>query len=153
MVRVCGLLGPYVVGQWFVLEAETGREHWSRRLRRPNTVRGVAHDVIIASEMRSDGPWTVVRSDYYSYRLAGDVIYVILGDAPESIPIDPAKPTFVKPNPADYEIGVIDIESGACRTFRLENAKQRKQCRVESVRGSRLLVSCDATVLTEYERW
>lgn len=48
----------YVIGQWFVLNAETGVAYWSRRYCRPNNVVGCTNDVIIASEMRSDGPWT-----------------------------------------------------------------------------------------------
>jgi hypothetical protein len=52
------LLPKHVLGQWACLERSTGQLLWARRLGRPNTVRGVGADVIVASEMRSDGPWT-----------------------------------------------------------------------------------------------
>jgi len=92
-----------------------------------------------------------VRSDYYSYRLSADRVYVILGDAPECVPIDPGKPMFVRPNPADYRLGIIDLESGACRVFPLDHAAHRADCRIEAVHDSRILISCDGTILTEYE--
>ena len=276
--------GAHVIGQWFVLDAESGRECWSRRFRRPNTVRGVTSGVIVASEMRSDGPWTVdfgiygidvesgellwtnhagapwgglcawldlvpgftnelrdapeaivdgrvltrrgrvldvrtgrpahgerieiesrdtdpaerlyhdkrlelpdgdvlsvegyrdafrlslsspggverwafdagahdayVTGDYYSYRLLGDRILVLMGDASECVPVDPGKPMIVQRNPASYRLGMVDVRTGAFESHPLEHASHRTQCRIEAVRGSRLLIGCDDTLLTEYE--
>jgi hypothetical protein len=280
-----GYYGPYVIGQWFALDANTGAERWSRRFFRPNAVIGYAHEVIVASETRSDGPWTagfgiygidastgqllwsnhahafwgkmlrcfdyipgftnefrdapkflvdryvvtgrgrtidvrtgrecppvkineppndeisgpglklydnksleidgdtlkveracddfaILRRDrngrdvwrfsakdrsfhvdgnYYSYRFHRGRILIVLGDAPSRVPIDDAKPLFVKPNPANYQMGILDVVSGECKLVPLANARQRKECRIEAIRDSRILVSCDGTQLTEYE--
>jgi len=51
--------GDRVLGQWFCLDAKSGRLLWERRMSGPNTVVGVTNRVIIASETRSDGPWTL----------------------------------------------------------------------------------------------
>lgn len=275
--------GDYIVGQWFVLDADTGQEYWSRSFLRANTVCGVSHHVIIASETRSDGPWTLdfgiygidaktgsllwtnhgrglwgklfrcfdhvpgftndfrdapehvvgeyvltarnrildVRTgherravqleakttkrsraeqfydnntlllgkgdrlkvegprddfsifrvdkdglelwrfsarerslycegNYYSYRLNDDRIYIILGDAPKYVPVKPGNPGYVKPNPANYQLGVLDVASGECTLCPLEHAEQRTECRIETIRDARLLVSCGARILTEY---
>lgn len=52
------LLSDRVIGPWFCLDRETGSLIWQRTFRRPNTIRGVSERVIVASETRSDGPWT-----------------------------------------------------------------------------------------------
>ena len=278
--------GPYVIGQWFTLDADSGKEHWSRKSLRANTICGCSHDVIVASEMRSDGPWTadfgiygisaqtgamlwinhgrglwgkllrcfdyvpgftnefrdrpkcivdqhvvtergrvleiltgidcpslrlecpettersrpaqkfydnkslsfngntikveghrhefcIIRSgndgnellwrfaakdrsvyvdgNYYSYRIHNGFIFIILGDAPNYVPISDSKPLFVKPNPANYQMGVLNVSSGNCELFPLLDAKQRKECRIEAIRDSRMLISCDGSQLTEYE--
>lgn len=277
--------GRYVIGQWFALDADTGTEYWSHGFLRPTTVCGCAHDVIVACETRSDGPWTagfgiygidartgrllwinharglwgkllrcfdyvpgftnefrdvpkclvdqyvvtgrgrildvltgrecpsvdikdqtrddrsrseqelydnksleihgdtikvedssddfvILRRDgngrdvwrfaakecslhvdgsYYSYRFHDGFIFIILGDAPNYVPINEGKPLYVRPNPADYQMGIVDVSSGECRLFPLANARQRKECRIEAIRDSRILVTCDGTQLAEYE--
>jgi hypothetical protein len=272
--------GNYVIGQWFSLDADTGSEYWSRDIFRANTVFGVAHDVIVASETRSDGPWTVdfgiygidartgelrwsshgrgwwgrvlrlldyvpgftnelrdtprkltgdciitfkgrtldfqtgrdrsrvqaqhetnmggdspnlmlnlgqevqvdggtikvergedvtflclkpngeVRWSFSakshmlftsSYRLHADRIYLILGDAPDHVPVNPTKPSVVKPNPTNYQLGILDIASGRLTLCPLVGARDRTKCRIESIEKNRLLVSCDGKELTEYE--
>ncbi len=276
--------GQYVIGQWFALNANTGSEYWSRRFLRPTTVCDCAHDVIIASETRSDGPWTAgfgiygidaktgkllwtnhgpglwgkvlrlldyvpaftnefrdvckcvvdhcvvtergrtldlrtghkcfsvsidvsdnyersnpdqklydnksldiggdtitvdgartefvisrhdrnghalwrfaakdrslhVDGNYYSYRLHDDRIFIVLGDAPNYVPIKQSKPLHIKPNPANYQLGILDVSSGECDLFPLVDAGQRKECRIEAIRNDRLLVSCDGRHLVEY---
>lgn len=52
------LLPKHVLGQWACLERSTGQLLWAHPLGRPNRVCGVGAGVIVASEMRSDGPWT-----------------------------------------------------------------------------------------------
>lgn len=276
--------GQYVIGQWFVLDAKTGTEYWSRTFGRPNTVCDCAHDVIVAYETRSDGPWTfgfgiygidaqtgqllwtnhgrglwgkllrcadyvrgftnefrdvpkcivngyvitasgrfldvrngrenptlkipipdgnersrpdqklndnksleidgdtirvqgppddfvILRHDpdgheiwrfasrerslhvdgnFYSYRLHGDHIFIVLGDAPNYVPIKESDPLCVKRNPANYQMGVLNVSSGECKLYPLANAQQRTECRIEAIRDDRILVSCDGTQLTEY---
>lgn len=276
--------GQYVIGQWFALDAETGTEYWSKKFHRPTTLRGCAHDVIIATESRSDGPWTadfgiygmdaqtgkllwtnhghglwgkllrgldyvpgftnefrdtpkcivdqyvitsagrtldvrtgqprpstavgtleadqrsapdltlyknrslemdgedlliegagddfaILRRDkdgrviwqfaarerslhvdgnYYSYRLHDGRIFIILGDAPNYVPIKESKPWIVKPNPANYHLGVLDVSSGECKLHRLTDMEQRTECRIEAIREDRILISCEGTQLLEY---
>ncbi|QDV69043.1 hypothetical protein Poly24_27570 [Rosistilla carotiformis] len=52
------LLPDKVVGQWFCADRTTGKRDWQARLLRPNTICGFDSGIIVASEMRSDGPWT-----------------------------------------------------------------------------------------------
>jgi len=50
--------GNRVLGQWFCLDAKSGRLLWERSMSEPNTVVGVTNGVIIASETQSNGPVT-----------------------------------------------------------------------------------------------
>ncbi len=52
------LLSTRVLGQWCCFDRGSGRLLWDVRLGRPNTICAVAEEVIVASETRSDGPWT-----------------------------------------------------------------------------------------------
>ena len=52
------LLPNHVVGQWFCVDRLSGQVKWQLNFGRPNTITAVNSDVIVASEMRSDGPWT-----------------------------------------------------------------------------------------------
>jgi hypothetical protein len=275
--------GQYVIGQWFALNADTGTEYWSRRFFRPTTVFVCKYDVIVASETRSDGPWTgnfgiygidaktgnllwtnhgrgiwgkflrcldyvpkftnefrdvpiysvdqyvfternrtidirtgrefplpnvkppkqhdrpdkklyqnksleidgdtvnvegvrddfmicrrdktghdvwrfaakdcslYVAGNYYSYRLHYERIYIVVGDAPNYVPINDSNPWHVKPNPANYQMGIVDVSSGEFKLVPLLDAMHRKECRIEAICDSRILVSCDGTYLVEYE--
>lgn len=283
-----GYYGQYVIGQWFVLDANTGSEYWSRTFFRPNTICGCSADTIVASETRSDGPWTadfgiygidaktgallwtnhargawgtllraldrvpgftndfrdsparivgecvatsrgrnldirtgqerqqsqeniviqkeadsqaqilyksgfqngkpleldgdtlkiqgardqfsVIRTDknghvswrfdaqeqslhvdgnYYSHRYHDGRIYIILGDAPHYVPT-PNKPRYVQENPANYQLGILDVKTGKCDQYPLNLGKHRKECRIEDVGNSRILISFDRTFLAEY---
>jgi hypothetical protein len=53
------LLPGRVLGQWVCLNRSEGRLVWQKRFFRPNTIYEVVSGVIIASETRSDGPWTL----------------------------------------------------------------------------------------------
>lgn len=92
-----------------------------------------------------------VDGNYYSYRFHRDRIFIILGDAPNRVPINKADPSRVKSNPANFHLGILDVSSGKCGLFPLANAKRRKECRIEAIRNSRILVSCDGMQLAEYE--
>jgi hypothetical protein len=61
------LLPDVAVGQWLVLDRQTGRPLWERGFHRPNSIFGIAGDVILATERRSDGPWTL---DFGCYAIA-----------------------------------------------------------------------------------
>jgi hypothetical protein len=52
------LLPKHVLGQWLCIDRATGQVKWQQSFFRPNTIAGVDSGVIVASEMRSDGPWT-----------------------------------------------------------------------------------------------
>jgi hypothetical protein len=52
------LLKEHVIGQWFVLNRGTGECLWEHGFHRANSIFETVDDVILASEMRSDGPWT-----------------------------------------------------------------------------------------------
>jgi hypothetical protein len=267
-----------------VLDAETGAEHWRRSFHRPTSICGVSRDVIVAYEMRSDGPWTaifgiygidaksgellwtnharrpwrwfvrcldfvpgftnefrdaplavdgdyvstrngrvldvrtgrdcpdcskapskvertrreevfydkraiqvgadtlrvigskdqfeILRTDlngrvvwrfdgrdralhvdgnYYSYRLHGETIFIVLGNAPNSVPIDPAKPLIHKRNAASYQLGMLHVATGEFESFPLADGRRLNDCRIEAVKGTRLLVSFDGVELVEYE--
>ncbi len=52
------LLSAHVVGQWFSLNRKTGECLWEHGFHRANAIFDTVDDVILASETRSDGPWT-----------------------------------------------------------------------------------------------
>ncbi len=116
---------------WVFLRRDlTGRELWQFRVRRPHQYIG---------------------GNFYSYRLHDDRIYIVLRNAPLFVPISPAKPRYVRPNPADHQLGVLNITSGACKFYPLTNGRQRKECRLEAIRDSRILLSFDGRDLAEFE--
>jgi outer membrane protein assembly factor BamB len=91
-----------------------------------------------------------VDGNYYSYRFHDGHIFIVLGDAPNYVPIKETEPLYVKPNPANYQLGILDVSSGECGLFPLVDAKQRNECRIEAIRDNRVLISCDGTQLVEY---
>ncbi len=52
------LLPGHALGQWFCVDRDTGRLLWERSFTRPNSVSGVADDMIVATETVSRGPGT-----------------------------------------------------------------------------------------------
>ncbi len=52
------LLPNRVLGQWACLDRESGQKQWQRTIFRANSVCAVGSGIIVASETRSDGPWT-----------------------------------------------------------------------------------------------
>jgi hypothetical protein len=69
------LLPSRVLGQWFCLDRSDGRVLWERRFCRPDTIREVAGPVIIASETRSDGPWTASFGCYGISLETGELLW------------------------------------------------------------------------------
>lgn len=63
------LLERVVVGQWFAADRTDGALQWEHRHGRANTIRAISeeHSVIVATEMRSDGPWT---ADFGCYAIS-----------------------------------------------------------------------------------
>ena len=89
--------------------------------------------------------------NYYSYRFHDGRIFIILGDAPRYVPIKESEPLYVKSNPANYHMGILDVSSGAFTLCPLASASQRTECRIETVHNGRVLISCDGTHLAEYK--
>lgn len=52
------LLRDHAVGQWFCVHRESGQLMWQHAMLRANDICNIDSGVIVASEMRSDGPWT-----------------------------------------------------------------------------------------------
>lgn len=74
------LLNDRVVGQWLCLRRTDGTLLWQRRLRRANTILDVVHDVIVATEIRSDGPWTLDFGCYGISLHTGEVLWISHGE-------------------------------------------------------------------------
>ena len=70
------LLDEFVLGQWVCIRRDDGTPLWERRFRRANTVAGVQNGVIVASEMPSDGPWTVDFGCYGIGLTTGRLLWV-----------------------------------------------------------------------------
>ena len=70
------LMDQLVLGQWICLNRCDGRLLWERRFLRADTIVGVADDVIVASENRSDGPWTVDFGCYGISLQTGELLWV-----------------------------------------------------------------------------
>ena len=69
------LLNDYVVGQWFVLKRNSGECLWERGFQRANTIFEITDGVILASETRSDGPWTASFGCYGISLSSGDMLW------------------------------------------------------------------------------
>lgn len=67
------IAAPDVIGQWVRLDLETGQRHWHHELGRPNVLIGMTDTMLIASEMRSDGPWTLTFGVYGIDRATGEL--------------------------------------------------------------------------------
>jgi hypothetical protein len=95
-----------------------------------------------------------IRGNYFSYRFRESYVYMIVSDRPQSIPIDPRKPLFVKDNPAQYFLWVLDVGSGnICQKIRItENETTR--CNLEDIDERSVLLSCaqSAILFTRQER-
>jgi len=74
------LLDDFVVGQWFVLKRNTGKCLWEREFQRANTILEIVDEVILASETRSDGPWTASFGCYGISLLSGEMLWRWYGD-------------------------------------------------------------------------
>jgi hypothetical protein len=69
------LLPSKVLGQWFGLDRADGRVLWRRWFFRPDTVVGVAGEVVVASETQSDGPWTAEFGCYGISLETGELLW------------------------------------------------------------------------------
>jgi outer membrane protein assembly factor BamB len=65
-----------VLGEWVCLDVKTGALRWEQSFPRPNTIVDIADGVIVASETRSDGPWTVDLGCYGISVQTGELLWV-----------------------------------------------------------------------------
>jgi hypothetical protein len=71
------LLPGRALGQWLCIDRSDGHALWQKRFWRPNTIRNVADGVIIASETRSDGPWTLEFGCYGISLETGQLLWTV----------------------------------------------------------------------------
>jgi hypothetical protein len=69
------LLDDYVVGQWFALNRKSGECLWQREFPRANSIFEISDGVILASETRSDGPWTADFGCYGISLTSGEMLW------------------------------------------------------------------------------
>lgn len=69
------LLPNCVLGQWCCLERDSGKLVWEKRFHRPNTIRAVTDEVVVASETRSDGPWAADFGCYGISMRTGELLW------------------------------------------------------------------------------
>lgn len=88
-----------------------------------------------------------IRGNYFSYRYSNGYLYMMVSDRPQTVPINPRKPLFVKENPAQYFLWVLDVDTGEiCQKIRVTDA-EATHCRIEDVDDRAVLVSCDRSAL------
>lgn len=69
------LLPDCVVGQWFRVERTSGELVWQKDHFRANSICGIDSGVIVAYEMRSDGPWTAGFGCYGISLDSGEIVW------------------------------------------------------------------------------
>jgi len=111
--------GDRVLGQWFCLDAKSGRLLWERSMSEPNTVVGVTKGVIIASEMQSDGPMTFDLGCYGISLESGEMLWdsKYISYPPDGWLSRMLKPLFGRfiecnESPLDVNDGKVWCESG-----------------------------------------
>ncbi|BDI30955.1 hypothetical protein CCAX7_30060 [Capsulimonas corticalis] len=67
--------GPYVIGQWFCLDAATGAIIWRRAQKQANEIIGVDAGVIVASEMMTVSCWTASIGCYGISLVTGELLW------------------------------------------------------------------------------
>ena len=84
-----------------------------------------------------------INGNYYSYRLAGAWIYMVVSDRPQRIPIDPARPAAKRKNPAQYFLWTLDLDTGqVCQQIRLSE-EDVTHCSIQDLDDGALLIRCD----------
>lgn len=119
--------GGHAFGQWICVDTSTGGLVWERKLKRPNTIVGIDQGIIVASEMRSDGPWTADFGVYGISAGTGAVLWSahregLLGQICAALDRVPGFTNEIR----DAPIGLVDGEVH-CRSGRVLNL-QTGQC-------------------------
>ncbi len=79
------LLPHKAAGQWLCIDRTTGQLLWRSKLWRANTFCGVDSDMIVASEMRSDGPLTATYGCYGISLTSGKKVWTSHGSGVRGI--------------------------------------------------------------------
>ena len=69
------LLPSCAIGQWFCVDRQSGDLKWQRQHFRANSICGFDSGVIVAYEMRSDGPWTAGFGCYGLSLESGELVW------------------------------------------------------------------------------
>ncbi len=111
------LLDDLVLGQWICIQRSNGHILWERGFWRPNAVVGVTDDVIVATETRSDGPWTCDFGCYGISLRTGELIWVshrngLWGKIVRLFDYIPAFTNELRDRATSVQDGVVFCESG-----------------------------------------
>ena len=69
------LLPSCAIGQWFCVDRQSGDLKWQRQHFRASSICGFDSGVIVAYEMRSDGPWTAGFGCYGLSLESGELVW------------------------------------------------------------------------------
>ena len=120
------LLPRCAVGQWFCLDRNSGDLKWQRQHFRANSICGIDSGVIVAYEMRSDGPWTAGFGCYGLSLESGGLIWAshgtgIMGKLSRIFDFIPGLTNGLRDSPNTVVDGKVICSSG--RVLDVRNGK------------------------------
>jgi hypothetical protein len=132
------LLQSRVLGQWVCLDRSDGRVLWEKRFCRANTICEVAGGVIVASETRSDGPWTADFGCYGISLETGELLWTSHagGNRGRLLRLFDFVPCFtneLRDSPAFAQGGEVVCTSG--RVLDVRTGRDTRRIPSEEVRG------------------
>lgn len=135
------LLPNHVVGQWFCVDRASGQVKWQRNFFRPTTIDAVTSGVIVAREMRSDGPWTASFGCYGISLDAGRLLWTshgsgLWGSIVRLLDFVPGYTNELRDTPHHVEDGKVFCQSG----------------RVLDVKTGRFLQKLDSETVRSHEK-
>jgi len=89
-------------------------------------------------------------TNYFGWRLVGGKLLVLGGEAPEYLPVSPAKPAYVKPNSTKYHLIVLDVPSGVVSQKLSVGEEKVAKCRIEDADEQGVLLSQENKHLNYY---
>ncbi|MCX5655135.1 MAG: hypothetical protein NTY65_10860 [Planctomycetota bacterium] len=111
------LLPQYVLVPWMCMRRSDGTLLWDRRIRRANTIMGIQDGVIVASEVRSDGPWTLHFGCYGIDLETGDMLWAshrdgLYGAIVRALDYLPGFTNELRDTPHEIRAGEVICKSG-----------------------------------------
>ena len=108
------------------------------------------NSVLWAFDLGQTGYWA--NGNYFSYRLAGQCLYLAVSEERQLVPIKPEEPLIVRPNPTIYHLLALSLGEGKIiQDFQID-ANRLRDCRIENVDEQGLLISSEGTCLRYYRR-